>query len=74
MIIVDSITRLIDGAIGNKESLLNESHSNNISAEYPQYTRPAIFNSDEGDKWEIPEILLSGDHKRIEEWRKQNSK
>lgn len=74
MVMVDSITRLIEGALGNKESLVDESHNGEISSEYPQYTRPAIFKSEEGQEWTIPEILLSGDHKKIEEWKKQNSK
>lgn len=73
MIIVDSITRLIDGALGNKESLVDESHSGEISAEYPQYTRPAQFKTDEGEEWGIPEVLLSGDHKKIQEWKQLNS-
>ncbi len=74
MIVVDSITRLIDGALGNTLSLLDESHNEQMDAEYPQYTRPAIFKTEEGQEWGIPEILLSGDHKKIEDWKKRNSK
>lgn len=74
MVMVDSVTRLIDGALGNKESLSDESHNGQMNAEYPQYTRPASFSTEEGEVWNIPEILLSGDHKKIEEWKKQNSK
>ena len=74
MVIVDSITRLIDGALGNSDSLQDESHNEGMNGEYPQYTRPAIFKTDEGEEWGVPEILLSGDHKKIEEWKKENSK
>jgi tRNA (guanine37-N1)-methyltransferase len=64
MVLVDSITRLIPGVLGNEQSLLEESH-NNGAVEYPQYTRPEEYN---GIK--VPEILLSGDHKKIDAWRK----
>lgn len=74
MVIVDSVTRLIDGALGNSESLQDESHSGGLSEEYPQYTRPATFQTEEGEEWGIPDILLSGDHKKIQEWKKTNSK
>jgi len=64
MVIVDSVVRLLPGALGNKESLVEESF-NGGAAEYPQYTRPEEYKG-----WKVPEILLSGDHKRIGEWRK----
>ena len=72
MILVDSITRLIPGVLGNPNSLNEESFSKNIQnsiLEYPQYTKPEKFND-----WKVPEILLSGNHNKIEEWRKKNSK
>ncbi len=67
MTVVDSIVRLIPGALGNPESLTEESFSTNIEKEYPQYTRPAEYNG-----WKVPEVLLSGDHKKINEWRKSD--
>lgn len=67
MVIVDSVTRLIPGVLGDEESLKHESFENNL-LEYPQYTRPREF---EGLK--VPEVLLNGDHKRIEKWRKEMS-
>lgn len=73
MIMVDSITRLISGVIGNENSLLEESHTNiqtGEEIEYPQYTRPAEFVTDEGETWYTPEILLSGNHKEIEKWKR----
>lgn len=67
LVLVDSITRLLPGVLSNKESFTNESHYNGL-LEYPQYTRPQEFK---GHK--VPEILLSGDHKKIEEWREYQS-
>ncbi len=72
-VMVDSIARLIPGVLGNEESLAEESHSG-IEKEYPHYTRPAEFTSEEGDTWGVPDTLLSGNHAEIEKWRKQNSK
>lgn len=69
MAVVDSITRLLPGALGNAESPKEESFSKKNYLEYPQYTKPAEFK-----RWKVPEILLSGDHKKIENWRKKNSK
>lgn len=86
MIIVDSITRLLPGSLGNKESAINESHSEPGILEYPQYTRPETFEAPllpllakeragvRLKKLRVPKILLSGNHKKIEEWRKKNSK
>jgi tRNA (guanine37-N1)-methyltransferase len=67
MVFLDAIVRLIPGVVGNDESLLEESFSEALDGkpEYPQYTRPADFMG-----YKVPEILLSGDHKKIAEWRK----
>ena len=78
MILVDSITRLIPGVLGNTESLKEESFAKiqnskfkiqNSVLEYPQYTRPENFM-----KWKVPRVLLSGNHKEIEKWRKKHSR
>ncbi len=63
LIFMDSVIRYLDGALGNKESLEEESFNNNL-LEYPQYTRPANFRG-----MEVPKVLLSGHHKKIKEWR-----
>jgi len=68
MSIINGVTRLIPGTLGDPESLINESHNSNL-LEYPQYTRP---NSFKGMK--VPDILLSGNHKAIEAWRKDQMK
>lgn len=73
MAIVEATFRLQPGVLGNKESLSEESFSqpttqnSELITEYPQYTKPEIFND-----WKVPEVLLSGDHKKIDEWRQQN--
>ncbi len=67
MVLIESIIRLLPGALSSEESFTEESHYNGL-LEYPQYTRPRVFNN-----LEVPEILLSGDHKKIEEWKKYKS-
>ncbi len=67
MVLIDAVSRYIDGVL-SKESIEEESFSNGF-LEYPQYTRPEIF---EGKK--VPEILLSGNHKEIAKWRKEQAK
>lgn len=69
-IIIDSVSRLIGGVLGNEESLKDESH-NDSSLEYPQYTRPEIFKYGR-KKFEVPSVLLSGNHGEIEKWKKNN--
>jgi len=66
MVVVDSIVRLIPGVLGNPKSLTEESYSKEFDVEYPQYTRPAEYKT-----WKVPDVLLSGDHKKIAEWRKK---
>lgn len=67
MVLADAVVRLIPGVLGHKESTKTESFENDL-LEYPQYTRPAEF---EGMK--VPQVLLSGDHKRIKEWRREEA-
>ena len=66
-VVIDSISRLIPGVLGDRESILEESFSDGL-LEYPHYTRPPEVN---GDK--VPEILLSGDHQKINQWRRVQS-
>ena len=67
MVMADAITRLLPGALGDPESDRDESFENGL-LEYPQYTRPPEFNG-----WNVPEILLSGNHAEIEKWRREES-
>lgn len=76
MVFIDSIVRLIPGVVGKEESIQTESFQEaegKTLLEYPQYTQPAEFETDEGEKWSVPEILLSGHHANIERWRKEES-
>ena len=73
MAIVDSITRLLPGVLGNAASAKDESHSVPGVLEYPQYTRPEVFAA-RGKKCRVPKILLSGDHKKIAKWREKKKK
>ena len=73
MLITDSVIRLIPGVLGNEESLSKESYSEGDDLEAPHYTRPSSFKSDQGDVWSVPETLLSGNHKEIDDWRKKNT-
>jgi tRNA (guanine37-N1)-methyltransferase len=71
MVLVDAIARRLPGALGSEESGLVESFSAELGGglEYPHYTRPADFRG-----WRVPEILLSGDHAKIDEWRREQSR
>ncbi len=74
MAIVDSISRLIPGVVGNKESIRDESFSREGYHEYPHYTRPEVFSPDKKMKWTVPNTLLGGDHGKIKKWRDDFSK
>ena len=67
MAIIDSVSRLIDGVLNKEESHMDESFSNGL-LEYPQYTRPPVFNGKA-----VPEILTSGNHGKVDEWRHQKA-
>jgi len=68
MMLVDTISRQVDGVLGSPDSLKEESFNESGLLEYPQYTRPAVFND-----WPVPDVLLSGDHERISIWRHYKS-
>jgi tRNA (guanine37-N1)-methyltransferase len=67
MVIIDAVVRLLPGALGDEDSSKDDSFSEGL-LEYPQYTRPEVFRD-----MKIPDILLSGDHAKIAEWRRQQS-
>lgn len=68
MVLIDSIVRLLPGALGDEQSAKNDSFADGW-LEYPQYTRPRNFRG-----MEVPEVLLSGDHARIDAWRKEQAR
>jgi tRNA (guanine37-N1)-methyltransferase len=71
MVVVDAIARRLPGALGSEESGLVESFSAELDGglEYPHYTRPAEFRG-----WRVPDVLLSGNHAKIDEWRREQSR
>jgi tRNA (guanine37-N1)-methyltransferase len=67
MVVIDSVVRLLPGVLGDEQSSLDDSFSRgNRLLEFPQYTRPRSFRG-----WDVPDVLLSGDHKKIAQWREE---
>ena len=66
-LVVDAVSRLIPGVVGKGNSVLEESFMDDL-LDFPHYTRPAEFRG-----WKVPDILLSGDHLRIQRWRRQKA-
>lgn len=71
MVLADAVLRKLPGALGHEESALEESYSAALerAPEYPHYTRPAEWRG-----WRVPDVLLSGHHARIEQWRREQSR
>lgn len=69
LVMTDAIARHVPGVLGKRESLTEESHAEEGVLEYPQYTKPEAYRD-----WKVPEVLLSGDHAKIAEWRKGHQK
>jgi len=74
MVIIETISRLVPGVLGKPQLLKERITKTGGFLEYAQYTRPAIFLPNKKDKWQVPKVLLSGDHKRIENWKKRHGK
>jgi tRNA (guanine37-N1)-methyltransferase len=70
MVVIDTVVRLLPGALGDEDSAKDDSFSESAGGglEYPQYTRPEVFRG-----MKVPDILLSGDHRKIAEWRRQQA-
>ena len=68
MVVIDTVIRYVPGVLGDEESVTEEAHSEPGRLEYPQYTRPRVFRG-----MEVPEILLSGNHEAISQWRQEQS-
>ena len=71
MVVIDAVTRKLPGALGHSESAVEESFSEALGGapEYPHYTRPASYRG-----WDVPQVLISGDHARVREWRLEQSR
>jgi tRNA (guanine37-N1)-methyltransferase len=67
LIVIDAVARLIPGVLGDPDGAWDDSHASGL-LEYPHYTRPPEFRG-----WQVPEILLSGDHGRIARWRREQA-
>jgi tRNA (guanine37-N1)-methyltransferase len=67
MVLIDAMIRLLPGVLGNQSSSVKDSYSEGL-LEHPHYTRPAVFR-----EWAVPEILVSGHHEKIEQWRRKES-
>ena len=67
MVLINSVSRYIDGVLGSSESVVEESFSDNL-LEYPHYTRPAVFEG-----LAVPDVLLSGNHAEVAKWRKEKA-
>ncbi|MBZ9572190.1 tRNA (guanosine(37)-N1)-methyltransferase TrmD [Patescibacteria group bacterium] len=84
MVLIETVARLIPGVLGKSQLLKERITADRGFIEYPQYTRPEVFlprlrrgygrQAKKGKKWRTPKVLLSGNHKKIEEWRKKHSK
>jgi tRNA (guanine37-N1)-methyltransferase len=70
MVVADAVLRKLPGTLGSSDSVLEESFSPALEGgpEYPHYTRPASYRG-----WDVPEVLLSGDHERVRHWRRERS-
>jgi tRNA (guanine37-N1)-methyltransferase len=68
MVLIDTIVRYVPGVLGDADSVTEESHSSPGRVEYPQYTRPRVFRG-----MAVPEVLLSGNHRAIAQWRREQS-
>jgi tRNA (guanine37-N1)-methyltransferase len=67
LILIDAVTRLIPGVLGDPDGALDDSHASGL-LEYPHYTRPPEFRG-----WKVPDVLISGDHARLRSWRRQQA-
>jgi tRNA (guanine37-N1)-methyltransferase len=67
MMVIDAVARLLPGVLGDEQAAIHDSHAAGL-LEHPHYTRPPVFRG-----WEVPEVLRSGDHARIDAWRREQS-
>ena len=72
--VIETVARLVPGVIGKSELLKERITKKKGFIEYPQYTRPEVFEPQKGARWKVPKVLLSGDHKKIEQWREKHSR
>ena len=74
MVAIETISRLVPGVIGKKQLLEERVSKTGGFLEYAQYTRPEVFSPKKGSNWRVPKVLISGDHKKIDEWKKEHGR
>jgi len=78
MVVIEAVSRLIPGVLGKEQLLKERITKNGGFIEYPQYTRPEVFKiknkKSKIKNWRVPKVLISGDHKKVEEWKKAHGK
>lgn len=74
MIVMETVARLTPGVLGKPQLLKERITRERGFIEYPQYTRPEVFEPKKGIRWRVPKVLISGHHKKIEDWRRKHSK
>jgi tRNA (guanine37-N1)-methyltransferase len=74
MIVTETVSRLIPGVIGKEQFLKEKITKQKGFIEYPQYTRPESFSPKKGVNWKVPKVLLSGHHKKIQEWKNKKGR
>lgn len=73
-VLMETVSRLVPGVLGKPELLKERITKEKGFIEYPQYTRPEVFEPKKKTKWEVPKVLISGNHKEIEKWREKRAK
>ncbi|MEF8847053.1 MAG: tRNA (guanosine(37)-N1)-methyltransferase TrmD [Candidatus Paceibacterota bacterium] len=71
LVVTEATSRLIPGVVQKPDEFQERVTENDGFVEYPQYTRPEVFETDSGEQWKVPSVLLSGDHQKIREWREE---
>ncbi len=71
MVVIEAVSRLVPGVIGKPDLLEERITKKGGFVEYPQYTRPEKFEASKKEEWKVPRVLVSGDHKKIKEWREK---
>ena len=74
MAVIETVSRLIPGVIAKEQLLKERITKEKDFIEYAQYTRPEVFETKNGKKWKVPKVLLSGNHKKIDEWKRAHGK
>jgi tRNA (guanine37-N1)-methyltransferase len=74
MVCIEAISRLVPGVLGKPQLLKERITKSGGFIEYAQYTRPEVFKTKDGKAWKVPAVLISGDHKKIEEWKAGHGK